>query len=145
MNNNIINNMIEPNNNEVGKNLNIFGNQEEINVLCIIHKADINRIRGWSNVCVLRNVFNGSDNYDTYHYIYLPEIISVNRVTFSEKDNGNPVPYYGMKCEEGEGFSRAYALEKVNFDDMLSSNNIFDYYILRFNTNYFRGRILLDS
>lgn len=143
-NNNIINNQIEPSNNNVTRNFNIFGNQEEINVLCIIHKADINRIRGWSNVCVLRNVFNRSVNYDTYHNIYLPEIISINRVTFCEKDNGNPVSYYGMGCEEKEDFSRAYALEEVSLSDIRSSNNVFDYYILRFNTDYFRGIIMHD-
>ena len=145
MNNNIINNnnQIEPND-VIVEDLSIFGNQEEINVLCIIHKADINQIQGWSRICVLRNVFNENGNYDTYHNIYLPEIVSINRVTFREKDNGNPISYYGRECERVEGFSRAYALEEVNLDDMLLSNNVFDYYILRFNTDYFRGLIMLE-
>lgn len=148
MNNNIINNQIDLNNVDEDENededWSIFGNQEEINVLCIIHKADVNRITGWSRICVLRNVFSGFGNYDTYHNIYLPEIVSINRVTFREKDNGNPVSYYGMECEERDGFSRAYALREVNLDDIQLSNNLFDYYFLRFNTDYFRGRILLD-
>ena len=143
MNNNIIN-QIELNNVDEDEEWSIFGNQEEINVLCIIHKADVNRIQGWSKVCVLRNVFSDDGNYDTYHNIYLPEIISINRVTFREKDNGNPISYYGRECEEGEGFSRAFALGEVNLNDIQSSNNIFDYYILRFNTDYFRGLIMLD-
>jgi hypothetical protein len=146
--NNINNNLIKENNNLIKENNNdvsiFFGNQEEINVLCIIHKSDINKIQGWSRICVLRNVFSGNNNYDTYHNIYLPEIISIHRVTFSEKDNGNPISYYGMNYEDQYKFFRAYALEKVNLDDIVSSNNFYDYYILRFNTNYFRGIITLD-
>jgi hypothetical protein len=143
MNNNIIN-QIDLNNVDEDEDWSIFGNQETINVLCIIHKADVNRIHRWSRICVLRNVFSGFNKYDTYHNIYLPEIISINRVTFREKDNGNPVSYYGMECEEREGFSRAYALGEVNLDDIQSSNDVFDYYILRFNTDYFSGLIMLE-
>ena len=123
----------------------LFGNQEEINVLTVIHPDEMSRNLNWGRICVLRNEFNdvdGQRDLDTYHYIHLPQIITAYRVSF---EKGNPVSYFGMNCEkENENdLSRAFALEEVSIDEICEDDKHFDYYILRFNTNYFRGVITL--